>query len=303
MDKRIEQLVIGVKPHKYQVEKKPIFLPQILDEILRSRQICRPFQGQVLFDVQKDIYDKFKQQLWHDLSKEVKNYNPKLTLSRAWINKMQSNAFRKVLDDAHFHSLALLAQQYPHQSEVQRHILGELVKSIKLSSKLARPHKQRFAPNIYQLLYEEALMETFIYICKNIEKYNPARSRSKKFITWVNFLLDKFILKCYRKTFCHKFQCLPLSDDFDKTLSCEESKLLSEIILQYIEKDTNNVFRQTHIKNHANANFRAIALARLSGKSWKAISSELGITIPTLSSFFQRCCQKFSPEIKRDLLN
>lgn len=70
-----------------------------------------------------------------------------------------------------------------------------------------------------------------------------------------------------------------------------------------IEQDVDQVFRQAYIRDRPDANFRAIALARLNHRSWDELSTELGIKVPTLSSFFQRCCDKFAPKFQEYLLD
>ncbi len=94
---------------------------------------------------------------------------------------------------------------------------------------------------------------------------------------------------------------LPSLNDLERIQQPRRSPYLSEMIRECIEEDPDNIFRQAQIINRPEANFREIALARFSGKSWEDISSELGILVPTLSSFFQRCCRNFSPKLKQYL--
>ena len=86
----------------------------------------------------------------------------------------------------------------------------------------------------------------------------------------------------------------------------EEKKLPDKedryaMIRHYIEEDADKIFQKEHIQDRPDANFRAIALATMDGKTWKEISQELQIKVPTLSSFFRRCCNKFALTIKEDL--
>jgi DNA-directed RNA polymerase specialized sigma24 family protein len=67
---------------------------------------------------------------------------------------------------------------------------------------------------------------------------------------------------------------------------------------QCLEDDTNNIFKNEYIRNCPKANFRDIALATFSGKSWEEISQEMDVKISTLSSFFQRSCKKFAPQFQ-----
>ncbi len=78
----------------------------------------------------------------------------------------------------------------------------------------------------------------------------------------------------------------------------EEKPFLSETVRQYIESDPANLF-QKHIREHPQATFQAIALARLDGKTWKEMSESFGIGIPALNNFFQRRLRELAPAIRR----
>ena len=78
----------------------------------------------------------------------------------------------------------------------------------------------------------------------------------------------------------------------------EEKPFLSEIVRQYIESDPARLC-QKHIKEHPQATFQTIALARLNGKTWKEMSEFFGISIPALNNFFQRRLRELAPEIRR----
>jgi len=78
----------------------------------------------------------------------------------------------------------------------------------------------------------------------------------------------------------------------------EEKPFLSETVRQYIEDDPAKLFQKS-IREHPQATFQVIALARLDGKTWKQMSESLGIGIPTLNNFFQRCLRELAPEIRK----
>lgn len=78
----------------------------------------------------------------------------------------------------------------------------------------------------------------------------------------------------------------------------EERLFLSETVRQYIESDPARLC-QKHIREHPQATFQVIALARLDGKTWKEISESFGIGIPALNNFFQRRLRELAPEIRR----
>lgn len=75
-----------------------------------------------------------------------------------------------------------------------------------------------------------------------------------------------------------------------------------EKLRKLIEQDPTGQFREAHIGNHEEANFQAIILGRLDGRSWKDLSEEWKIPVPVISAFYQRNIQKFKP-IFRDYLD
>ena len=78
------------------------------------------------------------------------------------------------------------------------------------------------------------------------------------------------------------------------------SLCLSEELRHYIETDPDRLF-QHHIQGHPSVTFQAIALAYLDGTSWKALSTQWEIPIPSLSSFFQRQLKRLAPTVKQHL--
>ena len=296
----IKQLLIEAQQKKNLLVQRNLVLVRIVDTILLMRPICRQFNGQPLNLVYQELYDLIKKQLLQEVSQELEQGNVTNLVVSQWLQRVQNQVFKQVLDDEQLKKLGLAAQSYPPQSALRSHALTELIRAIQLSGRLCHPHQERFSVQFYQLLYEEAVIETLTYVCLNIDKYDPNRG-NKKFMNWVNFRLDKLIFDCYRKVNYFPNNKLPSIRDIEEIYQAEKQPFLSELIYQYIEEDANNVFKSTHIRNKQNANFQFIALARFSGKSWEQISEELDVTIPTLSSFFQRCCQKFASLLQKKI--
>jgi hypothetical protein len=215
MDEQLEQLITQARRHAPQTEGGQMALTQLVTEILRSRKIGRPPSGQRLSGVYQEIYEKVRQELLHEIGKELSNYNPTRTPVRAWVNALRNHAFRTVLDDGQLKKLALEAQGHPPHTELRQHALGELVEAIRLSGKLSHPHRTRFSPQFYDLLYEEAVNKTLIYVCRKIDKYDPERGQEKKFMTWVNFRLDRVILETNREFKDPKIVDLPSLSDLE----------------------------------------------------------------------------------------
>ena len=300
MDERLEKLVSQAQQHERYSQERQTAVSQLVEQCLRSRPICRPLGSQPLVDVQQEIYEQVRQQLEETFSQELDSYSRQTTV-RDWTNALRNQTFCQILEDRALKKLALAAQRYPPNTQLRRHLLGELVEAIQLSGRLCRPHREKFAPSFYELLYEEAVIETLTYVCKNIDKYDPQRGKDHKFITWVNFRLDKCVIECRRRFSKVDTFTLPSLADLEKIQPQETAPSLAEMMRECIEEDADQTFKQAQIRNRPDANFRAIALARFSGRSWEDISSELGIVVPTLSSFFQRCCHKFAPKFRNYL--
>ncbi|MEC4813023.1 MAG: sigma-70 family RNA polymerase sigma factor [Scytonema sp. PMC 1069.18] len=205
------------------------------------------------------------------------------------------------MNEYQLQELALKAQQHPLGSTARRIALSKLIDGIYRSRKLCYPYQGRFS-QVYQHIYEEAVQDLFLYICKNIDKYDPNRA---EFITWVNMLLTKrffkeAVSKVVGKTNEIKVETSFLENLEDTIPEDNEDDLISDFqkIRQYIEKDPKGIFRQTYIKSYPQVNFQKIAIKRWSGVSWKDISEELGVPIPTLSNFYRRSLEKFRIEFK-----
>ncbi|HBB33491.1 MAG TPA: hypothetical protein DDZ80_11270 [Cyanobacteria bacterium UBA8803] len=299
MSERLEQLLVEARQHEAHTQKGQFVLIQLVEEILRSRTICRPLLGQPLSPVQTEIYGQVKAHLLSELSQKIDSYNLTQIPVRTWVSELRQQAFKKILDDQ---ILKQLAREIQHLSPTQfrRHLLGELVEAILLSGRLSRPHREKFSSQFYKLIYEEAVVKTLAYVCKNINQYDPNRGQNQKFMNWVNFRLDRLVIES-RREFSE-----PMAQNLHSLAQLENlpqpsSDFLLEQTKEYMENDPAHIFQQHHIRDRPDANFRAIALARFSGKSWEEISQDLGIKIPTLSCFFQKACSKFRGNFQENL--
>jgi hypothetical protein len=304
MDERLKQLVIEAQQHAPQTADRQKVLIQLVDEILRSRKICRPQKGQPLSGVYLEIYQQLQQQLLHNIDQVIDKYNPQRTPIREWANTLRDNLFKEVLDDEQLKMLALVAQKHLSNSELRKQALIELVNAIVLSGRLCRPHRGICAENFYELIYEEAVNQTLVYVCQKIDNYKPFNlqtGKAQKFMNWVNFRLDKMVIQAHIDFKERVGKEIPTINDLENIAEPESEVFFSDLLRQCLEEDRNNLFKQEHIRNFPNANFRAIALASISGKTWEEISADFEVKVPTLSSFFRRCCQKFAPLFKEYL--
>jgi hypothetical protein len=298
MDQQLEELIREFKQHPPQSKEREKVLTKLVEVILRSRKICR-YVSQPLAGVYLEIYQLLQQQLSSEIEQSLTENNPPKKSVREWANEMRRNVFIEVLNDTQLKKLALEAQQHPHNSKLRQQALTELVNAIVLSSRLCHPHRWITPHDFYELIYEEAVNQTLVYVCQKLDNYDPQRGREQRFTNWVNFRLDKIMLECYNKFKQRVTPELLTLADLDSIVQVEETQTSrSELLRQCLEDDTNNIFKNEYIRNCPKANFRDIALATFSGKSWEEISQEMDVKISTLSSFFQRSCKKFAPQFQ-----
>ncbi|MEO1391633.1 MAG: hypothetical protein AAFV90_01820 [Cyanobacteria bacterium J06634_5] len=269
---------------------------EVVKMLLRSRKVGRSPIGVPLTGIYQVIYERLSQQLHTELASGLQSYE--LTDPTRWVSGLLHQATQSTLTDDLLKALALEAQSHPPSSVLRQHALVQLVEAIRLSGRLARPHRTKFSPPFYALLYEDAVNQTLAYVCRRIDTYDPNRGKARKFMNWVNFRLDRKVIDCRRAFSDRNTQSLPNLNDLDALPQPEPAESLADTVRAYIQADPEQIFQQAHIRKRPDANFQVIAIARFSDKSWEDISSDLGIKIPTLSSFFQRCCHKFSAQFQ-----
>jgi DNA-directed RNA polymerase specialized sigma24 family protein len=114
---------------------------------------------------------------------------------------------------------------------------------------------------------------------------------------WINYLLET---RLFRKEIDKiKTSLAPKTlDDLDNLPSNEEEDTPLKRIKQYLEQDPENLCKQEFIENHPDANFQVICLKKVNGQTWKSMSEEFGIKIPTLSRFYERTLKKLAAQIE-----
>lgn len=206
------------------------------------------------------------------------------------MDKAQNNEL-----DEQVKQLAISAQQHPALTQGRQLALRKLVNGIVQSGRLCRPQRGQFSGS-YEDIYNEAVQELLLYICQNVEKYDPERG---SVMAWVNVLLERRFFKEAIPKILGKpnLQKMTLSD-LDNLAPPEETESLTEILKECIDSDPDNLFKKEYLQNYPAANFQVLLQRRFSGKSWKEISAEFDINIKTLSSFYYRCVNKFSSRLR-----
>ena len=210
--------------------------------------------------------------------------------------------------DERLRAIALDAQKHPARSRLRQRALTRLIGAIQRSGKLCRPNRGQFQ-GFYEEIYAEALQQLFAFMCDRIDDYDPERA----VLQWANFLLRRrFFIEASREF----MPVLPkgVNPKEVKRLTLDDlehmpqpdthspsAPLPTQEIRQYLEDDPTGAFREAHVTNEPQANFRDVALKRLSGYGWKEISVELNVKVPTLSSFYERSLARFAVHIRESL--
>jgi hypothetical protein len=149
--------------------------------------------------------------------------------------------------------------------------------------------------------YQDALQQTWLHFCKNVcTAYDPNHEKHASIATWLNKYL-KFRLKDgylgQRQELSTRAQ--PRLDEdgkpidpFDAIPGCDGYvEPLWEKVRAWAEEDATGELSRLHIEGQPRVTCQVLILRRLlSESSWKELSQEFGIAIPTLSSFYRRQC-------------
>lgn len=206
--------------------------------------------------------------------------------------------FKKKLNvNSQIEQLARQAQQYPHLHTSRQKTLQQLIQIVRESGRLWK-WSNRFSDKYY----EEAEQKLWLYVCENIDRYNPNKG---SFLVWINMLLenrfykDEKVLEAKLK---NQQKQLQINKSLENSGLIEKLPSDLEIFQDMIASLPEGTFKKEHIENYPEANFQKLIELRLLGYSWQEISNELGIKSSTLNSFYWRCRQKLEPLI-RDYFN
>lgn len=154
--------------------------------------------------------------------------------------------------------------------------------------------------------YQDALQQTWVFFCQNIcesttgERYDPERS---SVVTWLNYYLKRRLQDAFINS--QKQQArratpqlrqsrsgdVELIDPIENLAAQPETPSLLDEVRTWAEDDISGELGQVHIEGHCQVTVQLLILKRLPPEtSWKQLSAELGLSISTLSSFYQRQC-------------
>jgi len=217
--------------------------------------------------------------------------------------------------DEQLERLAIAAQQHKPKTVQRQTALSKLYAAIEQFQIVGRPRLDDFSRETYEAIYTEAKQDLMLCIFREIDNYNPSRGTVRQ---WVKFLMNK---RCINeaipkvlgpkgfKTLYYKDMDFILNNlkrldrFFDKSpLGGEDDSDRSVANLrEMIAADPGDIFKSAVIKKHPQINFQMLLLKRGDQVSWQQISEEFGVKVPTLSCFYRRCLQKFTPRFREYL--
>ncbi|AFZ23940.1 hypothetical protein Cylst_1668 [Cylindrospermum stagnale PCC 7417] len=152
--------------------------------------------------------------------------------------------------------------------------------------------------------YQDALQQTWLYFCRNVcegltgQTYDPTYG---SIITWLNAYLKRrlqdFYLTQHQETATivsvkiRQGDNNDVIDPVDNLAASPQAPPILENLEIWVKKDSDGELRGTYIKERPDVNCQVLILKRLPPEvSWRELSAEFGLSIPTLSSFYQRQC-------------
>ncbi|MBW4559352.1 MAG: sigma-70 family RNA polymerase sigma factor [Trichormus sp. ATA11-4-KO1] len=198
--------------------------------------------------------------------------------------------------DAQLRNLVAQACGYPPGSPQRQKLLTQIIRLT--ASRLWRESTP---------YYQDALQQTWLYFCRNVcdgltgQTYDPSYG---SVITWLNAYLKRRLQDFYLdqqntqattvSVKLHQFKSGESSetiDPVDNLPASPQAPPILENLEIWAKTDSDGELRSTHIKGHPEVNCQVLILKRLPPEvSWKDLSREFGLPIPTLSSFYQRQC-------------
>lgn len=203
------------------------------------------------------------------------------------------------MNDFHQQVQTLIAEacQHPPGNPQRQRRLTQVIRLI--SGKLWRD---------YSPYYQDALQQTWIYFCRNVcegetgRAYDPTRSTV---VTWLNAYLkrrlqDGFIAVQQQKVAIAKSANPDMADPVDRLPAKPDIPPILEEVRTWAETAADSRLLTVHISQHPHITCQFLILQRLPPETpWRDLARDLGISIGTLSSFYQRKCMPLLQEFGR----
>lgn len=155
--------------------------------------------------------------------------------------------------------------------------------------------------------YQDALQQTWVYFCQNIcegntgDPYDPTKS---SVATWLNAYLRRRLQDFYIDDRKQQARTAPKQiqisksgeagetlDPVDTLAANPDVPPLLEDVRTWAETDPSGELSRIHIEGNPKVTCQVLILRRLPPEaSWKTLAAEFGLSVSTLSSFYQRQC-------------
>ncbi len=151
--------------------------------------------------------------------------------------------------------------------------------------------------------YPDALQQTWIYFCKNLCEATTGRAYDCEIatpVTWLNAYLKRRLQDFKIAENRDRYQTVSRAsltftsedgpiDPIDQLRAPPDIPPWLEQVYDWVEKSEE--LETIHIAKHPTVTAKVLILKRLPPETpWKTLSAEYGISIGTLSSFYQRQC-------------
>ena len=233
------------------------------------------------------------------LMAETTDFNPNtIQTSTGYYRGFRSSPQTPDLDpddsnDRQLQALVLVAQRHPPQSSARRRALTQLVMAIEQSGRLDRLRKYApsYSASTFEDFYHEAKQKMYFYICQKPELYR----QEHPVMAWANNILRFKFLEVVKEQ-----SRFPI--DGLQQLVYPEGDQEYQTLHLFLETDPEGLLAAHAIRNHPEITFQALAIARhIQGQTWRELEQKTGISIQTLSCFFQRTLQKLLPYFRKYL--
>lgn len=183
--------------------------------------------------------------------------------------------------------LVALACSYPVKSLGRRQKLNELVRLVMRSGKLWKENTP---------YYNDALQQTWLYFCRNLEQYNPERS---SVITWLDNYLKWRLLDFHNKEVQDQVRTTSspllateeITNPIENIPASPDIPLILEETYQWVQTDRDGELRSIHVKDRPDVTCQILILRRLPPETpWKTVAKEFNLPSSTAPNFYKREC-------------
>lgn len=288
-------------------------LENLVDTILESNKLYREIKMQ-LPDIYEEIHHQVKQEFI-----VVCNQGSNLEEWEKLLRKYPLHNLLKQLIYQRIDKLAAIVRETPQSATINSKKLRattQLFNALLLSGRLKRPQQNKVDCQTYEDIWAESLAELWLFLCSKIDKFDDSKlainsNEVSKFMIWINSSMSYIIKRCYFKTIDiqanrirENYQIINIDNQEHQEIASPTKEIpFSEQIKELIEQDPDNIFQKAYIREQPQANFRAIALLSLEGKSMKIIAEKLGVPQQSLYTFYNRKIQRFMPIFHKYLLS